>query len=388
MPIPLLIALYVLFPALVLYLCARYPAVDKVGAVVICYLGGILLGNVGVLPEGASAVQEGLTEVCVALSLPLLLFSMDVRRWIRVAGKALLSLLLAVVAIVAVASVAHFLVLADVEEGWQVAGMAIGVYTGGTPNVAAIKTALGVDPTLFIVVHTYDTLLGAAYILFCVTVARRVFGLFLSPFAKPEEGSSGVDGSPELDQESIGSYRGIFGGRVLLGLLGALTLSAAIVGVSLLIGTVVPDAYSMAVLILAITTLALASSFVGPVRRIDKTFQLGMYIIYVFCFGVGSMARFETFVDIDPAVLAYITTCVFGTMIIHAALCRLFKVDVDTFIITSVAAVCSPPFVPVVAGALRNRMIVLSGLTTGIIGYAIGNYLGITVALALRSLGG
>jgi len=385
--VPQLVALYLLFPALVIYLCARYPAVDKVGAVVICYVAGIILGNVGVLPESATEVQDSFTEIAVALSLPLLLFSMDVRRWVKVAGKAMLSLLLAVVAIVVVASAGHVLLLRGLDEGWQVAGMAIGVYTGGTPNVAAIKAALDVDPSLFVVVHTYDTLLGAAYIFFCVTVAQRFFLLFLPRFrraASPEASEGGA--TEELEQERVDSFRGIFAPKVLLGLLAALALSAAIVGAAVLLGGLAPEGYTMAVLILAITTLALGASFVGPIRRLRKTFQLGMYVIYVFCFVVGSMARAETIADIEPAILAYLTVCVFGTMIIHAALCRLFRVDADTFIITSVAAVCSPPFVPVVAGALKNRTIVLSGLTTGIIGYAIGNYLGITVALALRSL--
>jgi len=59
---------------------------------------------------------------------------------------------------------------------------------------------------------------------------------------------------------------------------------------------------------------------------------------------------------------------------------------VDTFIITSVSAVCSPPFVPGVAAALKNKAIIISGLTTGIVGYAIGNYLGIFFAYLFRGI--
>ena len=52
--------------------------------------------------------------------------------------------------------------------------------------------------------------------------------------------------------------------------------------------------------------------------------------------------------------------------------------------ITSTALICSPPFVPVIAGAIKNREIIVSGLTVGIIGYAIGNYLGFIVAELLK----
>jgi len=78
---------------------------------------------------------------------------------------------------------------------------------------------------------------------------------------------------------------------------------------------------------------------------------------------------------------------IFGSMLIHALLCRMFHIDSDTMIITSVSAVCSPPFVPVVVSRLKNRDILISGLVTGIIGYTIGNYLGIGLAMIFRSFG-
>jgi uncharacterized membrane protein len=64
----------------------------------------------------------------------------------------------------------------------------------------------------------------------------------------------------------------------------------------------------------------------------------------------------------------------------------LFKIDRDTVMVTSAALVCSPPFVPAVAGALKNKEIVFSGITVGIIGYAIGNYLGLIMAELLKTL--
>jgi uncharacterized membrane protein len=69
---------------------------------------------------------------------------------------------------------------------------------------------------------------------------------------------------------------------------------------------------------------------------------------------------------------------------LHVLIAKFFKIDADTVIVSGVALVCSPPFVPVVAGALKNREIILTGLVVGIVGYAIGNYLGVFIAYALR----
>ena len=83
-------------------------------------------------------------------------------------------------------------------------------------------------------------------------------------------------------------------------------------------------------------------------------------------------------------MIVYVTFTVFACLMLHAALAALFKSDADTVIITSVAGICSPPLVPMVATALKNKEIVLSGVVTGIIGWVVGTYLGITLSYFLR----
>jgi uncharacterized membrane protein len=380
MPVPVLIIFYFLFPALVLYLCYRFPLINKIGAVIICYVIGGVLGNSGLVPAAASATQSLLTDLTIAVALPLLLFNMDVKAWTKLAGKAVLSFAFAAAAVLVVAFCAVLLIKKAVPDAWKLGGMAVGVYTGGTPNMAAIKTALRVDDSVFIVMHTYDTVISFLYIFFCASAARAVFGLFLRP-AKNTAEQSGPEPGVEKS-EDIAAYRGIF--RRPLGLGAVLAVSLVIVAAGLGISSLVHEAYRTAAAILTITTLGIVCSFIPPVRRTEKTFQLGMYIIYVFCTVVASMADMSVLVNINWALLGFVTLCIFGSMLLHSLLCKIGGIDVDTFIITSVSAICSPPFVPVVASRLRNKTIMLSGITTGIIGYAIGNYLGISFAYLIR----
>ena len=111
-----------------------------------------------------------------------------------------------------------------------------------------------------------------------------------------------------------------------------------------------------------------------------------MYLILIFSLGVASMADIREFSGAAPGLFLYITYVVFGSLILHVLLSRYFKVDSDTVMVTSTALICSPPFVPVIAGAIRNREVIVSGLTVGILGYAIGNYLGYFVALIIKGL--
>jgi uncharacterized membrane protein len=140
----------------------------------------------------------------------------------------------------------------------------------------------------------------------------------------------------------------------------------------------------MVVVILTITTLGIAGSFVPAINKIDKTFELGMYFILIFSLVVASMADISKFANISPALFFYVTLAVFGSLLLHVLFSKIFSIDADTTVITSTALICSPPFVPVIAGALKNKEIIVSGLTVGIIGYAVGNYLGITMGYLLR----
>ncbi len=374
---------YILFPILIIYLCTTYPILDKIGMILICYGVGLFLGNINLLPQGVLASQETLSEVCVALSLPLLLFSLDLKQWVHLAGKTMLSMVFAIISIIIASCFGFLFINGLAKESWKLVGMAVGVYTGGTPNLASIKTALDVDPNLFITFHTYDIVITLFCVIFFITIAQRVFNRFLPKFEPLDMAKGGED---ILHSEGMDSYSGILKPKTLLKLTGALVLSALIVGAALVISRFFPREYATSVTILTITSLGIGASFIPAIRNIEKTFQLGMYIIMIFCLVVSSMSNFSLLTNLNYPLLFYVGFSVFGSLTIHGIFCKVFKIDTDTFIITSASAICSPPFVPVVAAALGNRTIILSGLTTGIIGYAIGNYLGITMAYIIKAL--
>jgi uncharacterized membrane protein len=85
-------------------------------------------------------------------------------------------------------------------------------------------------------------------------------------------------------------------------------------------------------------------------------------------------------------LVLYMLFAVFVSLFIHAILCRLLKVDADSMTITSVAFINSPPFVPMVAAVMQNRKALITGLGAGIVGYALGNHLGVIVAQLLSAL--
>lgn len=162
---------------------------------------------------------------------------------------------------------------------------------------------------------------------------------------------------------------------------------AAGVGVAILIAAVayavsllLPVKNSVAIIIIAITTLSIAVSFWKPIKRLEGTFDMGLYFVYVFCLAVATMVNVH---DLELSrylfILYYIGFAVFGSLALQLMLAKLFKVDGDLTLAASIAFINSPPFVPMVAAVLKNKDVILPGIAIGLLGYAVGNYLGIAM---------
>lgn len=376
----ILVLFFIFFPALVLFLCHRYPFFDKIGAVVICYIAGALIGNIGILPTGFSGVQNPMMLINICMALPLMFFSLDIKRWTRLAGKSLLSFALQTLAIVIVATAGFYIFRSYVGgETWKIAGMFIGVYTGGTVNLGAIATALQTDRTLYLAAHTSDVVVSSLYLLFLMTIGRKIF-LTVLPSFKP------ADAGAATEDFNFDSYEGIFKKEIVVPLLGAFGLALLIFVLGALSFLVFSEDVAFVVSILIIATLGIALSFVPRIRNIKMTYQLGNYFILIFSLVVSSMADIGKLVSTAPIMLLYVTFTIFVCLLLHVVLSSFFKIDADTVIITSVAGICSPPLVPMVATALKNKEIVITGVVTGIIGWVEGTYLGIGIAYLLHNL--
>jgi uncharacterized membrane protein len=376
----ILILFYLGTPALIIFLCHRYPFFNRIGAVVITYIIGLLIGNLGILPDNIMGLQDMLNTLTIPLAIPLMLFAMDVRKWLGMAPKTLLSMLAAFIGVIVTVVTGHLILRGyRPDDLWQISGLLVGVYTGGTPNMASIKIALGVDESLYIMTHTYDLVIGAFYLMFMLTIGKRFFRLFLPDF---NHGRSRLE--PGKVFAGMESWTGFFTKTALISMAKALGLAVLIFGIGGSLTFIIPENSQMAVVILTITTLGILASLIPGVNRLEKTFELGMYLILVFSLVVSSMANLSQLADISLVVLGYVIFVMFGSLLLQMFISRLFKIDTDTMMITSTAFICSPPFVPVVASAIRNKEVIISGLTVGIIGYAVGNYLGVTLAYLLK----
>jgi len=420
--IVLLVIFYFTFPLVIIYMCKQWPLLKKLGSIVLAYGFGLLFGSIGILPHGSdsyylnlqgrasiptaemeallasgtiresdnfvnaiASTQDILISVIVPMAFPLLLFSLNIRRWLRFAREGFISMALALISVIIIVSSGYFIFKEVVPDSWKVAGMLVGVYTGGTPNLVSLKVALGVDPNLFLMTSTYDMIVGAVTIIFFITAGPRLFRAILPPFK--HNGDNALTDEAAHEAESFEDFTGMFSTGRFLPLLKALGIALLIFVLSFGISLLLPGISQMVIVILSITTLAILASLVKSINKIEKSFQLGMYFILVFSFTVASMADLGIMFSIGfLGLFGYISYAYFGSLLLHLLLSKIFRVNADDFLITSTAFIFSPPFVPVVAGALKNKDVIITGITVGIIGYVIGNYLGVGLGYFLKGL--
>lgn len=330
--------------------------------------------------ETLKSLQESIMNIAVPLAIPLLLLSSDFKLWRKSMKKTFAAMLGGVLSIIIAVCVGFILFYGKgINEMWKVGGMMIGMYTGGTMNFAAIGQIVDVDSTVFTLVSAFEMVLSFIFLIFVVSGGYKLFRKFL-PYHNE---ATSVDENVELDY-SFEKYKGMLKiksfSKTLIGMLLSVVFLAVGAGLSVLI----TGRLNELVIILTITTLAIACSFIDRLRNLPKTFELGMYFINMFSVVIASQFDISSLNSDNLMLIGFIAFIILVSTILHLLFSRLFKVDGDLFTVSHVGLLYSPPFVPPVVGAMGNKKVLLSGIVIGLVGYAIGTYLGVAMAGFLK----
>lgn len=359
-----------------MWLASKIKVLEWIGEVVLCYITGLLLANIPFVDLNRN-VSMTLSESTVPLAIPLLLLSSNFIGWLKGAKKAILSFALCVVGVIISSVVACFVFADKTQESWKIAGMLIGIYTGGTPNMSAIGLSLGVHEETFVLINTVDVLAGGIYLIFLMTIAHKFLLMFMPAYVEVDPNDSKVE-------EGQNGYHGLTIQQKFKAHAFSIFLAVAFLGISFVLSNLVSGEISVVIIMVTITTLGIGASFMNKIRLHPGTYELGEYLLLIFCLSIGSMANLDQLQSGSSTILMYVGLVMTMAIVIHFVLGALFGIDADTVIITSVAGIFGPAFVGPIAKVLKNRSIVVTGIATGLIGYAVGNYLGLLVAYALK----
>lgn len=390
MTVALLTILFLSTPFIVILLYQKTSLVKKIGTVIVAYAIGIVaalfITLTPVLTEqdaiSLGKIQDLLMSVSVPIAIPLMLFSSDFKLWTKSLPKAVTALITGIIAIAAGVIITFFIFknkqFADLPG---MAAILTGIYAGGTMNFFAVGQALKISEEVMTITLTFQMVVIFPFILFVTGGGYKFFRKLLPYYDQYSsvDPNSQMIGSVSFERYDRMFHKWVFP-RLMLGLLIAILIFAAGVGISLLtVGKL-----NELVIILSITTLAIIASFSKRIRNIPKTFELGMFFILLFC--VAAASKFDV-TEINTGViniLYFIITMTVIIMTIHIILCRIFKVTGDLYVVAEIGLFCSPPFIPPIVSAMNNRKVLISGVAIGLAGYAIGTYLGVTIYYLLK----
>ena len=374
----LLLLFYLAAPAGILFICRKNKVFGKIGPVLTLYLLGVLVANIGIFPTGEVEYKklfdfmESFSGALIPLALPMILFGCNFKKFSL--GKSLGAFVIGALSVVAFV-LAGYIIFKDKlgEEGAVMGASLTGQYLGGAANLAAIKQMLGLSPDNFVILSTCNLIVSFFYLMFLmgggVKLARKIVG---------KRGGKEQDVNVEEYTEE-NPYKDFGKKKSLLQLGKVLVAAVVVMGISVYIGTILGggEGISMVALILSITTLSLLLTTWKEVRTWDKSYDAGMYLIYVFCLVMATMADLSK-IDWNQSlyILLFQAVIIFGSLLLTVLLAKLLRIDADSAVITSDTLINSPLCVPMIAATMKNKDVIMIGIANGLLGYAVGNYIG------------
>lgn len=382
----LLVLMFCLLPAGVIWLCRRFPILNKIGPIMILYGVGMVIGNLSLMPEQMKVLQDIIPSAAIPLAIPMMLFCCSFSKremglQIKLIFSGFISVALAVIA-------GYLLFGHNVKTGAEVGGIISGMYTGGTLNAAALQAIFRIDNEIYLLINSYDIIISFLYFVFLfsfgINMFRRLYG-------ERHTEQLSEDDRAELEssvaQTKVNPYKGMLSKSGIRSVAKTLGITILVVAISAGVALLMPEGWFMVVFILLLTTLGVVASFFKGIRELEYSYDMGMYLIYIFSLTIASMADFSN-LNLAEGVyqMAFMTFAVFVSLLLHALLCRVMRVDADSMIISSVSFINSPPFVPMASVVMKSKRVLVTGLAAGVAGYAIGNHFGYLMAQLLSHL--
>lgn len=391
-------------PAFIVWLTKKVKFLNTIGAIALCYVLGFIFSVIPIPYD--KGLTQTVASVIVALAIPLILFTVDLGGVKKLAKKTILSFVLVIISTVVISSCAFLIAnSAGLQNASQLAGMATGLYIGGTPNLYFVGNALLTGENANAVIaaaNTSDFFVGGVYFLLLLTVIPPLYRKLLDgkkdnkklkakdassetvledatdnvateePQATPDTVAEVDDGivadntatenvtseeeydtthTAEYDYKSIPRDK-----KSIWRLIGVIALAVGCLAVGAVLNLLITNGLDQTLyLLITVSVLGVAFSFIKPVRETKGAYQVGQYMLLIFSLGLSMSLDLSVLVkEILPTLLFFACTQT-ACIILHLVLCKIFKIDSGTAIITSTAGIYGPPFIAPVANAAGNK---------------------------------
>lgn len=355
----------------------------KVSGILVTMISMSLLSMSGVIPVASKPeikvdVYTMVFTYFIPVAIPLMLFSSNLIKIIKESGKLLVAYIIGAIGIVLGCFFAFYLI--DLGDGAaNTAGVIAATLIGGSVNFVATAEILNFSTNpLFTATIAIDNFAANLYVLLLFLVPSiGFFARFFSPkknipnnkqpFINESEKKSPIT----IERFAVSVFIAIF-------IAGCGTILAP------LLQEVIHTKLNLSILLITVLSVAVANLFPKSLKALEDTaFSIGLWMMYIFLAVIGAASNLQDIINVGLPVLGFYMTIMFFHLFFMIALAKLFKLDVYEVIISSAANIMGPSVSAPMAASLGQKKMVTPAILVGILGYIIGTFIGISIALFL-----
>lgn len=342
---------------------------QKVTGTVVVILLAIAAANTGLIPHSAPAYSFIFSYI-VPMLIPLFLFQADVRRLAKEASRTTAAFLVATLGTVAGVVVAALVLdlgqlgaasdlSADRREA-GVVGLFASTYIGGSVNYAALGeiTGLSKDASFFSAATAADNLFSAVFLSIIALIPGAHW--LTRRFTPHEAISDIVVEKPDVTPSSI---------------VYSLAAAGSIVAITDLLCWVL-GIPSWRYAIMTLITVGIATGLPQVRVWFAGAFEIGVALSFTFFAAIAAGADIRAMISVAPLLIVLVMILLSVHLLILLTLGRKLGLTIPELLTASNAAVLGATTAPAMAAAKGWHDQVTPGVLVGVIGYALGTFIG------------
>lgn len=346
--------------------------------IVLIYIGAAFLQTIGLFDNDATeATYANVKDALLPAMLMIMLLKCDIRSIMKLGPRMLGGYLVAVVSIM-LGFIIVFAIFKSfyVSDTWRAFGALAGSWTGGSANMVALQGILQVPENIFGYVVMMDTINYAVWVMFM---------FWLVPFAGAFNRWTKADTSfMENNLEETAASQQTDQGPQFKHIMYLLGIGLFVSALSTFLGDRLPEigdvfnATTWTIMIASVIGLVLGQT---PVSRIPGALDVSNVMLYIIVALIASQSDFSQIAQAPIYLVSGFLIMLFH-LIIMLLLAKLFKYDLFTLGIASLANIGGMASAPMLAAAY-NRTLIPVGVIMALIGSFLGTYFGLLVGKIL-----
>jgi len=358
----------------------RWRIFNLLPAIIWIFLTPIFLSNFGVIPR-ESPVYDTFKSFAVPLFIVLMLLDINIKEAIKVAWRGAIVLVIGAVGVVVGATVAFILFRSGLpDNAWSGFGALAGSWIGGTGNLAAVAESVATPSELVGIVVIVDNFVYLAYFPLILMSKRWAKSFNRWTGVSQADLDHFTDATKQIERKTHEVHF-----RDLLTLLGWSFAAILLANwLSTLVPPLPPVLTQKTWALLLVTTFGILLSSTR-LRKVPGTEPLAMAFVYIYMTMIGASADLRALGGAQWFIVAGFLTIAIHLLFVLAG-AKLMRLDVGMAVTASVASVGGAASAPVAAGYHREELVPIS-IMLALIGYALGNYLGVGTAYLCNLLG-